>query len=89
MGDFLHDPRGRSLDYRDMPCAQIVVNFPLIVAPGDHDVTVTSGATRQIAGTQNSRAPIPTEEDEPRWMKLALTAPVPPGCALFRDIRAW
>ena len=22
-------------------------------------------------------------------MKLALTAPVPPGCALFRDIRAW
>ena len=44
MGDFLHDPHGR-LDYRDMPCGQVVVNFPLIIAPGDHDVTVTSGAT--------------------------------------------
>ncbi len=44
MGDFLHDPHGR-LDYRDMPCGQAVVNFPLIIAPGDHDVTVTSGAT--------------------------------------------
>ncbi len=40
-------------------------------------------------GTQKSRQPIPTEDEEPKWMKLAVTAPAPAGAALFRDHRAW
>jgi hypothetical protein len=46
-------------------------------------------AAPQIPGTQNSRARIPTLEEEPLWMKLSTTAPAPAGCAMFRDIRAW
>ena len=114
MGDFLNDPSGR-LDFRDMPCARISVNYPMTVVPeakGAH--TPFNGATwaplprsaragchllhdrpplcagrRQIPGTQNSREPIPTEDQEPRWMKLSTTAPAPAGCAMIRDLRAW
>ena len=88
MADFLHDPTGR-LNYLDLPCPQVVVNYPMIVDPEPRVVTTLSGATRQIPGTQNSREPIPTEAEEPLWMKCAITAPVPSGCALFRDVRAW
>lgn len=75
----------------DLPCPQVVVNYPMIVEPrsGSRAVTAISGATRQIPGTQNSRQPIPTEAEEPVWMKCAITAPIPPRCALFRDVRAW
>eukprot|EP01050_Picozoa_sp_SAG11_P025483 SAG11_NODE_5766_length_1467_cov_1.391813_2_plen_167_part_00 len=51
--------------------------------------TTFNGATRQIPGTQQSRMPIPDLAAEPRWMKLATTAPCPAGCALLRDVRAW
>ena len=88
MGDFLHDPSGRR-DFLDMPCPQVVVNYPMIVSPEPREVTTFSGATRQIAGTQRSHQPVPPEADEPMWMKCAITAPAPPGCALFRDVRAW
>ena len=37
-----------------------------------------SGVTRQIPGTQNSRQPIPTLEEEPRWMKLSVSKPPTP-----------
>ena len=44
---------------------------------------------RQIPGTQKSREPIPTLEEEPKWMKLLTTSPAPAGAAMFRDHRAW
>jgi hypothetical protein len=90
MGDYLHDPTGR-LSFLDMPCSTIVVNYPTVPGgnAGQHAHTVFNGATRQIAGTQQSHAPIPSEAEEPLWMKLATTAPAPPGVAMFRDIRCW
>lgn len=46
------DPRGH-LSIRDMPCPYVCVNFMPI------DMTQLNGPTRQIPGTQHSRAPIP------------------------------
>ena len=88
MQDYLHDPTGK-LNYLDLPCPQVVVNYPMIVDVESRPVTTLSGATRQIPGTQNSQQPIPTDLEEPTWMKCSIAAPVPPGCALFRDVRCW
>eukprot|EP01051_Picozoa_sp_SAG22_P018493 SAG22_NODE_3129_length_1915_cov_1.469714_3_plen_321_part_00 len=88
-GDYLKDPSGR-VDFRDMPCASITVNFPMEVAP--HSKVGHSGfngVTRQIPGTQKSREPLPGLEDEPRWMKLSTVNPVPAGSCCIRDQRAW
>ena len=43
----------------------------------------------ELSPTARSYAPQPELEDEPRWMKLAVTAPAPAGCALIRDVRCW
>ena len=48
-----------------------------------------NGATRQIPGTQNSRAKIPNLSEEPEWMKLSTVCPVPAGALMLRDVRAW
>lgn len=88
-GDYLRDPSGK-LDFRDMPCSCITVNFPMEVKQGSSvGHTSHNGVTRHIPGTQNSRAPIPSLEEEPRWMKLATTSPVPAGSVMIRDQRAW
>ena len=81
--DYLHDPTGR-LDFRDLPPTLISVNYPMIVVPGATGAHTTfNGATRQIPGTQNSRQKIPSLDEEPPWMKLSTTAPVPAGCAMI------
>ena len=84
-----HDPSGR-LDIRDLPPTFIAVNFPLEL--GD-DPTVghthINGPTRQIPGTQNSKLPLPSVDEEPDWMRYSTVSPAPAGCALIRDIRAW
>lgn len=77
-----HDPRG-SLTIRDLPCPYVCVNFL------PQDVTRLNGPTRQIPGTQNSRAPIPSLEEEPEWMRLSTVCPAPAGSAMIRDVRAW
>jgi len=77
-----HDPRGQ-LSIRDLPCPYVCVNFL------PQDVTRLNGPTRQIPGTQSSRAPIPRLEDEPEWMKLSTVCPVPAGSIMVRDVRAW
>ena len=88
-GDYLNDASGR-LDFRDMPCASITVNFPMEVAPGsDIGHTSFNGVTRHIPGTQKSRESIPSLEEEPKWMKLSTTNPVPAGSVMIRDQRAW
>lgn len=77
-----HDPRGQ-LTIRDLPCPYICVNFL------PQDVTRLNGPTRQIPGTQHSRMPIPSLEDEPEWMRLSTVCPAPAGAIMVRDVRAW
>jgi len=76
------DPSGR-LTIRDLPCPYVCVNFL------PQEVTRLNGPTRQIPGTQNSRAPIPNLEEEPEWMRLSTVCPAPAGAIMIRDVRAW
>ncbi len=77
-----HDPRN-FLTLRDLPCPYVCVNFL------PFDQTALNGPTRQIPGSQNSRAPIPTLEEEPEWMRLSTACPAPAGAVQIRDVRAW
>ena len=77
-----YDPSGR-LSIRDLPCSQLIVDFNT-TAWGPLD-----GAIRFVPGTQNSREPIPSLEDEPHYMKMSTVCPIPAGCAILRDIRTW
>ena len=77
-----HDPSGR-ISIRDLPCPYICVNFL------PQDVTRLNGPTRQIPGTQNSRAKIPGLTEEPEWMRLSTVCPAPAGSIMIRDVRAW
>lgn len=77
-----YDPQG-VVSIRDLPCPYLCVNFL------PQDVTRLNGPTRQIPGTQNSRAPIPTLDQEPEWMKLSTVCPTPAGSIMIRDVRAW
>jgi ectoine hydroxylase-related dioxygenase (phytanoyl-CoA dioxygenase family) len=77
-----HDPRGK-LTIRDLPCPYVCVNFL------PQDVTKLNGPTRQIPGTQHSREPITSLEDEPEWMRLSTVCPAPAGAIMVRDVRAW
>lgn len=77
-----HDRRG-ILTTRDLPCPYVCVNFL------PFDQTALNGPTRQIPGTQHSRARIPRLEEEPEWMKLSTVCPVPAGAVQIRDVRAW
>ena len=77
-----HDPGGQ-VSVRDLPCPHVCANFLTV------DATPINGATRQIPGTQHSRNPIPSAEDEPEWMKLSTVCPAPAGSVQLRDVRAW
>jgi ectoine hydroxylase-related dioxygenase (phytanoyl-CoA dioxygenase family) len=76
------DWRGQ-VSLRDLPVPYICANFL------PQDVTPLNGATRQIPGTQNSRAKIPNLKEEPEWMKLSTVCPAPAGAVMLRDVRAW
>ncbi|MEM7342307.1 MAG: phytanoyl-CoA dioxygenase family protein [Actinomycetota bacterium] len=76
------DARGM-LSTRDLPCPYVCVNVLPI------DVTAINGATRQIPGTQHSREPFPTLDEEPEWMRLSTVCPAPAGAVQIRDVRAW
>jgi hypothetical protein len=77
-----HDPRGQ-LTIRDLPCPYVCVNFL------PQAVTRLNGPTRQIPGTQHSRTPIPSLDEEPEWMRLSTVCPAPAGAIMVRDVRAW
>jgi Phytanoyl-CoA dioxygenase (PhyH) len=77
-----HDPTGH-MSIRDLPCPYVCVNFL------PQEFTRLNGPTRQIPGTQNSRAPIPNLADEPEWMRLSTVCPAPAGAIMIRDVRAW
>jgi ectoine hydroxylase-related dioxygenase (phytanoyl-CoA dioxygenase family) len=77
-----HDPRSH-LTTRDLPCPYVCVNFLTV------DSTPLNGPTRQIPGSQHSRAPIPSLAEEPEWMRLSTVCPAPAGSVQIRDVRAW
>lgn len=77
-----HDPRGQLTIY-DLPCPYLCVNFL------PQDITRLNGPTRQIPGTQSSRAKIPALDIEPEWMRLSTVCPAPAGAMMIRDVRAW
>lgn len=77
-----HDPRGL-VSVRDLPCPYLCINFI------PQDITRLNGPIRQVVGTQNSPAPIPSLEDEPEWMRLSTVCPVKAGAMMIRDVRAW
>lgn len=77
-----HDPRGH-LTTRDLPTPYLCANFL------PFEQTALNGPTRQIPGTQHSRAPIPTLDEEPEWMRLSTVCPAPAGSVQLRDVRAW
>ncbi len=77
-----HDPRG-FITTRDIPTPYVCTNFL------PFDQTALNGPTRQIPGSQHSRAPIPTLSDEPEWMRLSTVCPAPAGSVQIRDVRAW
>lgn len=76
------DGRGL-LTTRELPTPYVCVNFLPI------DATPLNGPTRQIPGSQHSREPFPTLEDEPEWMRLSTVCPAPAGAIQIRDVRAW
>lgn len=76
------DPRGH-ISVRDLPTPYVCVNFLT------RDSTPLNGPTRQIPGSQHSRAPIPTLAEEPEWMRLSTVCPAPAGSVQIRDVRAW
>ena len=76
-----NDPRGY-LSIRDLPCPYVCVNFMPI------DMTPLNGPTRQIPGTQHSRAPIPRLSEEPERVRLSTVCPAPAGAVQIRDVRA-
>ena len=77
-----HDPRAH-LSTRDLPCPYVCVNVLTV------ESTRLNGPTRQIPGSQHSRAPIPTLGEEPEWMRLSTVCPAPAGSVQIRDVRAW
>ncbi len=77
-----HDPCGQ-VSVRDLPSPYVCVNFL------PQEVTRLNGATRQIPGTQRTRAAIPSLLEEPEWMRLSTVCPAPAGAIMIRDVRAW
>lgn len=71
------------LTHRDLPAPYVCCNFLTV------DFTATNGPTRQIPGTQHSKEPMPSLEDEPERMKLSTVCPATAGSVLIRDVRAW
>ena len=76
------DPAG-IVSLRDLPTPYVCLNFL------PQDMTRLNGPTRQIPGSQRSRVPIPTLDEEPEWMRLSTVCPAPAGGVLIRDVRAW
>ncbi len=81
MGDFFQDPQG-VVTFHDPIAPFIVVNFLMV------DFNKTVGGTRFVPCTQRHRGPIPSVEEEPRWMQNSIIH-APAGTALVRDVRCW
>ena len=81
MRDSLSDPLS-DVTIFDLPSPFIVVNFLMT------DFNQENGPTRFVRGTQRSRHPIPSLEEEPEWMQQSIVC-APAGTAIVRDVRCW
>lgn len=54
---------------------------------GSSSTDAKSGSTTKDA--HSTATDLSNVAQEPKWMKLNVTAPAPAGCALIRDLRAW
>jgi hypothetical protein len=81
MGDYFQDPQG-VVTFHDTIAPFIVVNFLMV------DFSKEVGGTRFVPCTQRHRGPIPSIQDEPRWMQNSIIH-APAGTALVRDVRCW
>jgi hypothetical protein len=81
IGYFLNDPLGQ-VNVRDLPTPFIVVNFLMV------EFREQNGAIRFVPGTQRSRHPIPSLEEEPERMRHSILC-APAGTAVVRDVRCW
>jgi hypothetical protein len=89
MRDFL-SPAGAGVRLQELPCPVLAVSYPMELKEGSPvGHTVFNGATRVVPGSQHWSAPIPPAGEEPAWMKLGVSGPVPAGAAVFWDIRCW
>jgi hypothetical protein len=94
----LEDPafRYEVINIRELPIREyfVTANYPMeICLDSEVGHTTHNGATRQIPNTQSLDSrngnPIPSEEQEPLWMKMSVTCPCPAGSVMLRDARAW
>ena len=79
--DVFNDPLDL-VKINDVPTPYIVVNF-LMVAFRE-----INGAIRFVPGTQRSRHPTPTLQEEPERMRRSIIC-APAGTAVIRDVRCW
>lgn len=61
----------------------ITINFLM------SDLTWENGPIRQIPGTHASAGKIPTQSEEPHWMRTSTLVGAKAGAGMFRDNRGW
>lgn len=80
LGDL--DPRLRQLIVQRTP-PMITINFLMT------DLTWENGPIRQIPGTHASAGKIPSQSEEPQWMRTSTLVGARAGAGMFRDNRGW
>lgn len=76
------DPRTRQAVVQRTP-PMITINFLM------SDLTWENGPIRQIPGTHASPGKIPTQSEEPQWMRTSTLVGAKAGSGMFRDNRGW
>ena len=76
------DPKTRQAIVQRTP-PMITINFLM------SDLTWENGPIRQIPGTHASAGKIPTQNEEPPWMRTATLVGAKAGAGMFRDNRGW
>ncbi|MCY3885650.1 MAG: phytanoyl-CoA dioxygenase family protein [Gammaproteobacteria bacterium] len=76
------DPRLHQLIVQRTP-PMITINFLM------SDLTWENGPIRQIPGTHLSAGKIPSQSEEPQWMRTSTLVGAKAGAGMFRDNRGW
>lgn len=76
------DPRLRQFVIQRTP-PMITINFLM------SDLTWENGPIRQIPGTHASAETIPSQSEEPQWMRTSTLVGARAGAGMFRDNRGW
>lgn len=76
------DPRSRQAVVQRTP-PMITINFLM------SDLTWENGPIRQIPGTHALAGMIPSQSEEPQWMRTSTLVGASAGAGMFRDNRGW